>query len=43
MVIAEVELRIEGEDFLEASSARAGVIVLAAFLLRSCSSARARA
>jgi hypothetical protein len=33
MVIAEVELRIEGEDFLEASSARAGVIVLAAFLL----------
>jgi hypothetical protein len=32
-VIAQIELRIEGEDFLAGESARAGLIVLAAFLL----------
>jgi hypothetical protein len=32
-VIAGIEFQIEGEDFLEGSSARAGLIVLAAFLL----------
>jgi hypothetical protein len=32
-VLAEIELRIEGEGFLDTASARAGLIVLAAFLV----------